>query len=410
MKNTITLLLGIAIALSLNAQQLSDSLLLYYPLNGNATDVSINGFDGTNFGATPTTDRFGNPQGAMHFDGTSFINFPNTSTLKPDYPFSFSFWVKCDTTANYHNGFFSTEYSLYDYLGCRVNSYNGATEVSIGSGLGFLGVANRRSGLGSSSLATSVWYHYAVIVRGPTDMEVHITCNNLNLNYNGTGLNNVAYTNLPGSLGRINGGSHLKGSIDDFMYWNREITSNEIAQLCQVQQGGGVCLETFYDTVTVLDTVYQTIYDTTNVTIHDTLYQTIHDTVSITLYDTVYETIIDTTSVTVYDTVMIYDTITIVDTVVVEVPAGLINIDQSSFDIYPNPTNDLVYINNEKYADLPSFELRIFNVAGQEVMRKWIQEPNSVVDFSAFGESGLYLMQIRSSDGNLLEQHRIVVN
>ncbi len=46
------------------------SLVAYYPFNGNANDESGNGDNGTVFGATLTTDRFGNTNSAYAFDGT----------------------------------------------------------------------------------------------------------------------------------------------------------------------------------------------------------------------------------------------------------------------------------------------------------------------------------------------------
>ncbi|MGE0259640.1 MAG: LamG domain-containing protein [Alphaproteobacteria bacterium] len=47
----------------------SASLVAYYPFNGNANDESGNGNNGTVFGATLTTDRFGNPDSAYSFNG-----------------------------------------------------------------------------------------------------------------------------------------------------------------------------------------------------------------------------------------------------------------------------------------------------------------------------------------------------
>ena len=77
MKNYLKL--GVLIFSILLASQvlagLSDSLVAYYPFTGNATDSSGNGNDGTNNGATPSTDRFGNANSAMSFDGASdYIN------------------------------------------------------------------------------------------------------------------------------------------------------------------------------------------------------------------------------------------------------------------------------------------------------------------------------------------------
>lgn len=52
--------------------------MAYYAFGGNANDLTGNGNDGTVSGATLTTDRFGNPNSAYHFDGINdFINIGN---------------------------------------------------------------------------------------------------------------------------------------------------------------------------------------------------------------------------------------------------------------------------------------------------------------------------------------------
>lgn len=48
---------------------INDGLVAYYPFNGNANDESGNGHDGIEYGATLTSDRFGNPISAFSFDG-----------------------------------------------------------------------------------------------------------------------------------------------------------------------------------------------------------------------------------------------------------------------------------------------------------------------------------------------------
>ncbi|MFH1160248.1 MAG: FISUMP domain-containing protein [bacterium] len=57
------------------ASNLNNGLVAYYPFNGNTNDMSGNGHTGTNYGSTLTIDRFGNPNSAYNFDGTSsYIN------------------------------------------------------------------------------------------------------------------------------------------------------------------------------------------------------------------------------------------------------------------------------------------------------------------------------------------------
>jgi hypothetical protein len=72
----------------------------WYPLDGNANDLSGNGNNGTVNGAVPTSDRFGNINSAYSFNGVSdFISIPASAdfgfNLNENY--SISTWVKyCD--------------------------------------------------------------------------------------------------------------------------------------------------------------------------------------------------------------------------------------------------------------------------------------------------------------------------
>src|SRR5262245_9197255 len=69
---------------------LTNGLIAYYPLDGTA-------FPGTNFGATPTIDRCGNPSGAMYFNGAAFIDITNLN----DFPvLTLSLWARSENGAD----------------------------------------------------------------------------------------------------------------------------------------------------------------------------------------------------------------------------------------------------------------------------------------------------------------------
>jgi hypothetical protein len=75
-----------------------DELIAYYPFDGDARDVTGNGYDGTVNGATLTTDRFGNPSSAYGFDGTDdYIDVTALeSALEMQQEGSISLWFKVD--------------------------------------------------------------------------------------------------------------------------------------------------------------------------------------------------------------------------------------------------------------------------------------------------------------------------
>jgi hypothetical protein len=69
-------------------------LVAYYPFNGNANDESVNNNNGTVYGATLTSDRFGNADRAYSFDGIDdHIEVRHRSSLQPPNQLSVCAWV-----------------------------------------------------------------------------------------------------------------------------------------------------------------------------------------------------------------------------------------------------------------------------------------------------------------------------
>ncbi|MCK9426589.1 MAG: FG-GAP-like repeat-containing protein [Ignavibacteriaceae bacterium] len=78
---------------TISGNSLQTGLVAYYPFNGNANDESGNGLNGTNNGATPTTDRFGNAGKAYAFDGiSSYIDIGDQGDIND---FTISIWFNC---------------------------------------------------------------------------------------------------------------------------------------------------------------------------------------------------------------------------------------------------------------------------------------------------------------------------
>lgn len=75
----------------------TDGLIAYYPFNGNANDAGSNGYNGTVYGATPTSDRFGNANSALNFDGSG--NYISLPSFPLGGAFSLSAWVYLNSNA-----------------------------------------------------------------------------------------------------------------------------------------------------------------------------------------------------------------------------------------------------------------------------------------------------------------------
>ncbi|HLF63402.1 MAG TPA: LamG-like jellyroll fold domain-containing protein, partial [Saprospiraceae bacterium] len=93
------LLVIAVLAMAINAlgQIPTDGLIGYWPFSGSANDLSNNAFHGVVYGAMLTTDRFGNPNSAYHFDGISaYITLNNDMPVIQSLDFTISAWAKMD--------------------------------------------------------------------------------------------------------------------------------------------------------------------------------------------------------------------------------------------------------------------------------------------------------------------------
>lgn len=74
---------------------LSNGLQAWYPFNGNANDASGHGNNPVFNNATLTTDRFGKPNSAYHFNGIdNYIRIPNNPSLNFSRQISLFAWVR----------------------------------------------------------------------------------------------------------------------------------------------------------------------------------------------------------------------------------------------------------------------------------------------------------------------------
>lgn len=225
-------------SISLYSQDLTLDLLIHYPFDGNANDVSGNGFHGIP-NATLTEDRFGNSNSAYYFNGVDeFIDLPISLVLKPQLPITYSCWVKFDVIDAEKTVIATNDFASDSHSGAWINTSGaGNFAANFGDNSGNTSSPNRRTKVGITSLEADVWYHLVAIIRGPQDMDVYVDCRNDEGSYSGSG-GSIAYSSAPGSIGRKDSdfsgpASYFQGTIDDFRYWERELSEDEISLLCQ---------------------------------------------------------------------------------------------------------------------------------------------------------------------------------
>lgn len=214
---------------------ISEGVISYYPMDGNADDI-IGVNNGVAIGPTPAIDRFGNPEGALSFDGVDdYIDIGNDSSLKPSFPITISAWVLISPDSTEAVPIFDNNFTENSYYGVFMNILpTGELAVHYGDS-GQPSNNSRRSKIGTTILEFGIWYHVVGRIGGYNDIELFVNGKNDGGTYSGMG-NGLAYNNNPGSIGRLDASRfedpiYAMGSMDDIILYNRALNASEVEEL-----------------------------------------------------------------------------------------------------------------------------------------------------------------------------------
>ncbi len=199
---------------------MDDFLAAWYPMDGNALD-SIGSNHGTINGATPTTDRFGNPNKAFLFDGVSNrISFSSPwTTLTNNY--SFSAWVKPSGDGGYIliNG-------QNSYPAPPPAPFNG-TSMGVNNERRLFGDHSGVANFTSNPVVSDQDWNWLVFVRENGVSKLYIN-GILQPNTSNSAPNTPAGGAFIGAL--TNSLGFFSGAIDDVKIYNKALTLTEIQQ------------------------------------------------------------------------------------------------------------------------------------------------------------------------------------
>ncbi len=203
---------------------ITDGLLAYYPLDGNASDKSGGGRDGQISEAIAAQDRWGNPTGALHFNGTNSLISVQLSTIPVgNAPRTVSVWARSEANPSqgemligYGVPANAREFTIMNNGG----PYRWAAEV-YGGGLGAYG----------PEVSDQNWHAVAATYSGSTLTlyfdGVPAAQNQVTLD---TGFSPVIVGNSP-----ENSSEWFKGSIDDVRIYNRALSADSIKTLYEYE-------------------------------------------------------------------------------------------------------------------------------------------------------------------------------
>ena len=217
----------------------TNGLVGWWPFTGNANDLSVNANNGTVTGATLTADRFGNPNNAYSFNGTS-ANYI-------DVPHNASFNVSNVTISAWYNaldyGVNTTSWKRLIVSKREWGGWGNSFEVNIEAP--FSGTINKMQALwttnsvnyiftfADSSLLTNTWSHF-VYTHDNDSAKIYLNGNLVQSMAISGGLTN---NTLPVRFGGrpVDGWHPFNGNLDDVGIWNRALTACEIQDLYSSQ-------------------------------------------------------------------------------------------------------------------------------------------------------------------------------
>lgn len=224
---------------SLVDAQLSDGLLLYYDLNGDYEDGSGNNFDGTGYNVEFTEDYLGQENSAIDANGVNtYVEFPDNPMLEPDFPITMAVRAKFDVLDG-TQVVAATDFGVTTHSGAWIQvASNGQINASYGNAIGGFGSNARHGRWGDYELEVDTWYQIVAIFRGYNDISIYIDCTLTEGPYSGFA-QSIGYTSATGSLCRKRANQdfvippyYFAGGVDEFYYWDRELTPDEVSMVC----------------------------------------------------------------------------------------------------------------------------------------------------------------------------------
>lgn len=224
------------------AGDIGAGLEAYWPLDGDFTDASGNGNDGTAHGGSFTADRNGSPSAAYRFvdgpgNGGDYIDTPFTPVYTPGESFSISLWLET-TLTNQYMYLLGFEKRLAQQLTLAVRPGGG-----IGLAVRDDNWNHAQSGLITPTTVNDGAWHHVVAIRDVASDEIRVYIDGV-LDLTVADDTQVALNATATRVVRIGGNNHshaqpihpdaFTGSLDEIRFYARALTDEEVRDLAEL--------------------------------------------------------------------------------------------------------------------------------------------------------------------------------
>jgi Pentaxin family. len=403
----------LSVTLSLSSQVPTKGLVLYLPLNGSAKDSTSFANNGTNYGATPVTDRFGRANKAMYFDGTSRIEVPSSSSLNLVNNKTLSCWLYIPSTVslNLYPTLISKPEPLYSATyNLQLNETSGYTSDLRYKFDYYFASSYSHYQVYSKQLYTNYkdkWLHIVasydslsgyskIYFNGMISDSIYIGKKTANSS------TTPLYIGCGGQFTSSNGyKTCFTGKMDDVRLYNRAITKDEVYQLYME----GQCTNSIKS-------------DTTTYSVSTESFKSISPKFQFLKTDTLKtkvggcDSIINRYAKFEYNPngCTTTNSISVTDTLVIKLTLSEIKTtnNTNTIKIYPNPAKDQVNIDFGDFTKMPGYLMLIRNAVGSAVFFSTISQNLSTVDIKSWAP-GIYAVQIFNSSSILVDTRKIII-
>jgi len=197
--------------------------IAYYPFNGNANDESGNGYNGTVFDATLTSDRHLESDKAYLFNGTSAFISTTYGYTHGTEAFSIVFWFKTSATG----------LNTVCYIGSTLKSEGFVVDIR-DTFLQIRGGATNTMNSAIGGLNDDLW-HFGVIMFDANSLfsDVIMYIDGVAIGTTGSGNNLINISDAFFQIGKDRRANtyFFDGKLDDIIIYNRLLTEDEITDL-----------------------------------------------------------------------------------------------------------------------------------------------------------------------------------